>query len=149
MRVTIARDFADQHMLGKVLDKPHCLPAVAFPSLKHLVLQTRAALSYEKETTCLMLVKAEHAEQFLKATLPNGVFCNLHKTDKTPVWFARKKEESSSDYWLRVCQQRTSQGRRLVYRSSTNAPLGLLEPTKHVPEGIATRWYLSNAPQEW
>ena len=36
-----------------------------------------------------------------------------------------------------------------MYRSSTNVPLGLLEPTKHVPEGIAPRWYLSNAPQGW
>ena len=149
MRVTIARDFADQQTMGKVLDKPHCLPAVAFPNLKHLVLQTRAALSYERETTCLMLVKTEHVEQFLKATAPNGVFCNLHKTDKTPVWFARKKDESSSDYWLRVSRQMASQGGRLVYRSSTNASLGLLEPNKHVSEGIAPRWYLSNAPLDW
>eukprot|EP00435_Cladocopium_sp_Y103_P071321 s91_g37.t1 len=150
LRLTLARDFADQQLSGKVVAKPQFLPAVAFSEqMKKHVLQTRAAVTYEKEITCLILVRDDKVQEILKVNLPPGIFGNRHQSTSVPQWFLKAREESNAAYWQRISRKKDESSGRLVYRSSNNAPLGILDGKEKCAESIAPRWILNNTPPEW
>ena len=115
LRLTLAKDFADQALASQLVGKkPHFLPAVAFnESLRKAVAQTRGAVAYEHEATCLMSVRAEDVQKFLQASLPTGIFLNQHRGSSVPHWF-HKIAQSNSEYYVHITNLQTQVGGRLV-----------------------------------
>ena len=150
LRLTLAKAFADHHLKSSVAGKPHFLPAISFnEALRKAITQTRGAVDYEREAPCLISVRSDDVPKFLQASLPTGIFLNPHKGSSVPHWFHKKPSQSDSEYYVHVADIQKQAGGRLVYRSSTTAPLGLLDTTETVTDSIAPRWYLTNAPPEW
>ena len=95
------------------------------------------------------MVREENLDDFLTATMPVGVFLNKHKSNSVPQWFWHTADQSVAAYWQQVVSAKEKLGGRLLYRSSNNAPLGLVDPTEKCDAAIAPRWYLNNVPPEW
>ena len=110
LRLTLAKDSADQALASQLVGKPHFPPAVAFnESLRKAVAQTRGAVDYEHEATCLTSVRAEDVQKFLQASLPTGIFLKQHKGSSVPHWF-HKHSQSNSEYYVRItktCKSRS------------------------------------------
>ena len=110
LRLTLAKDFADQALASQLVGKPHFLQAVAFnESLRKAVAQTRGAVDCEHEATCLISVRAEDVQKFLQASLPTGIFLNQRKGSSVPHWF-HKHSQSNSEYYVQIiktCKSRS------------------------------------------
>ena len=154
LRLTLAKRVASQELCSQVSVKPQIMPATLLPAAKQHVLQTKAAINYEAEVTCLIKIKDNKAEELLKLPLPIGVFLTQQKTDDIPIWYKQKPEQKPSEYWKYVQDTCAKTGGRMIYRPSNNASLGILgETTKEAAtkeeSSIALRWFLANAPHDW
>ena len=150
LRLTVAKQFADPQMVKQAVQKPVMMPALIMPTLRNHILQTRGAIAYDTEVTCLIRIKEDKVPLFLSAKLPVGAFCNPQKSQKLPTWFKREEEQTWSAYWANVSSMCTSVNGRLVYRPSQNAPIGILhDNNKGLEKAIPMRWFLHGAPFEW
>ena len=151
LRLTVAKDFADAEITTKTALKPECLPAVVLSSCKDKILQTKAAINYPKEVTCLIRVREDCVQNLLSISLPIGVFLNRQKSKLVPRWFYRSDSQSFSQYWVSTKQECDKAKGRMVYRPSPNAPLGYISDSAIDPSAntVAPRWFVSNTPVGW
>ena len=149
MRLTLSRNFAAPSLFSQVKQRPQCLPAVVLQDAKQHVLQTRAAITYDSEATCLVQVKESKVKELLALSLPPGCFLNRHKSQEAPYWIAQTTEQSPKDYWSHVLEIQKMQGGRLVYRASKQSQLGLLGMSSRPTDCIQPRWLVSNVPHTW
>ena len=109
LRLTLATEFA------VVSAKPATMPASLLGDARCLVVQTRAAVAYETEVTCLVQVRSSSLEQLLGVALPTGACLNRHRADAVPQWVERATGSTSAAYWSEVHKLQTEHGGRVVY----------------------------------
>jgi hypothetical protein len=149
-RVTFVKEFADAELFARCTKHPQCLPTLVLgPTAAKEVLQTRAAIAYDKEVTCLVKVRTAAVPELLKLRLPVGAFVAQHASQSRPQWIRRPAEQSSGEYWKRATAQRDKGGGSLIYRSTNRSSIGVLNATAALEDTEVPRWFLSGAPGHW
>ena len=96
LRLTLAKEFSHATLFQEAERGPHFLPSLLLNPRK-LVLQTRAAIAYRSEVTCLIRVSESEASGLL-ARLPTETFISRHHAGDRPHWVPRPPGASSGDY---------------------------------------------------
>lgn len=85
LRITIAKAFSRRELYNKAKARPQCLPAlVVRHGLLGKILATRAAIAYEDEITCLIMVQKGDVALFSDASQVSGAFIMTHKEKAAP-----------------------------------------------------------------
>lgn len=90
------------------------------------MMATRAAIGYEEETTCLILVHKADVALLLGAPQLCGAFIMTHKEQAAPRWILRKDQEADDAYHQRAVAAATQSGGRAIHRPGARSSLGVL-----------------------
>ena len=95
-RLTLANEFCNDRLYIEAAKKPHFLPALLLGDARKHVLQTRGAMTYASEITCLVKTSKANLDSFLSVELPVGAFLAQHRTETVPQWIPREKDVTSA-----------------------------------------------------
>ena len=106
LRPTLAKQFAGPQMVKQAAQKPVMMPALIMPTLRNHILQTRGAIAYDTEVTCLIRIKEDKVPLFLSAKLPVGAFCNQQESEKLPTSTKMLPDRRQTHYCDHTCARR-------------------------------------------
>ena len=147
-RLTLAKEFCRDSLFREATANPQFLPAMLLRDLRKMVLQTRGALAYNTEVTCLIRVSQRNLATLLQAQLPTGAFLSKHGTTSIPQWIPREKGQNAASYYTKAHTLAFPSNARVIYRPSSFACLGIISD-KSAAGTVPPRWFLTGAPPIW
>ena len=80
---------------------------------------------YDKEVTCLILIKKDSGQSFSGCNLPVGAFITPHRSKKQKIlWLQRPLNTSASDYFAQAVDAASKAKGSLIYRAGGKSFLG-------------------------
>jgi hypothetical protein len=148
VRLTIAKQWANQAAYARAKTYPHTAPKIVLPQhLTSKIVQTRGAVPYESEVTCILKVNQANVNDFLQYDAPAGIFLTLNGTSSVPQWLPQG-DKTEATYFMESKTAAVAAKGRLIYRRHNKAPLGILGGT-HVSQALPDRWQASRLPRTW
>ena len=147
-RLTLAKEFSRDSLFRDAVANPQFLPALLLGDARKLVLQTRGALAYNTEVTCLVKVSQSNLSALLAVQLPSGAFLSPHRSNSIPQWIPRDKDQSAASYYTKVHTLAFPSNARVIYRPSATASLGIVSD-KSATGTVPPRWFATGVPPLW
>ena len=146
--LSLPRSFSHETLFQEAERGPHFLPSLLLGLPESSPCKPVLPSHTDPKSLASNPFSESEASGLLAFSLPTGAFISRHHAGDRPQWVPRPPGASSGDYLAAAKGFAAASAGRVVYRSSTSTPLGVVT-SQSLDSSAPPRWYLSGASPFW